>query len=394
MATTTTTTDSTLVTADEWFASGQRVHFDPKRKEIALEKRKDTTIAVFRRVVLPKYSNPDAMWLTMLPGFPYGSYGYAKIETLLQSNKKLTSNDIPRLYVEYVGQGNSDKPKEGYTYNTIERADLVEAHWKAQGVKTTSLITMDFSSLVMLELLQRQKARDSKGIRYPRIENVLSVNGGYFVDGHTMGAMNTPLVRSTFGSMTSSAAQRSTMVFNKLLQSLYSKEYRKKYAKLFKQELKEMQKAIRLHQGSPIMAQIAHFADEHKTRADRWNLLSIYETYCKDQGICFHIIGSEQDPFEEDQIALVRGRMKAYTNKISTELVAGGHAIASEQAVWLLERIIDTVQKGKSPVKQPTQQLRTWTNLDATPATPETPTYTTHAWTSPRTAQMDYGLAF
>ncbi|KAL7568398.1 hypothetical protein ACA910_012117 [Epithemia clementina (nom. ined.)] len=378
--------ETPFVTADEWFAAGKRVLYDHKRKEIAPEKRRDETIPVFHRVVVPKYSNPDALWLTMLPGFPYGSYGCAKVETMLQSNKKLIS-DIPRLYVEYVGQGNSDKPKDGYTYSTIERANLVEAHWKAQGVKTTVLVTMDFSSLVMLELLQRQKAREEKGIRFPRVEHVLSGNGGYFVDGHSNGAvLHTPLVRSTFGSMSSSAAQRSTMVFNKILLPLYSKEYRKNNAKLFKQEIKETQKAIRLHQGSRIMAQMAHFVDEHKTKVDRWNLLSIYQTYCKEQGISFHIMGSEQDPFEGEQLALVQDRLKAYANKVHTERIPGGHPAAQEQAALLVSRIVDMVQKGKSPVKQ-AQQQRTWTQLEA-------PTYNKNSWTSPRTAHMDYGLAF
>ena len=375
----------TFVSADDWFATGKRVHFDHKRKEIAPEKRKDCTVPVFRRVVIPQHSNPDAMWLTMLPGFPHGSYGYAKVETLLQSNRNLNA-DIPRLYVEYVGQGNSDKPKEGYAYSTIERANLVEAHWKNQGVKTTVLVSLDFSSLVMLELLQRQKAREAKGIRYPRIEHVLSVNGGYFADGHSHGVMNTPVVKSTFGPMSASAAQRSTMVFNKMLVPLYSKEYRKNNSKAFKQEIKDVQKAIRLHQGSKIMPQMTSFVEEHKTRADRWNLQTIYQTYCREQGISFLIMKSEEDPFEGDQMDLVRDRMKAYKNKVRTEKLRGGYVAASEQAGVLVSRIVDTVQKGKSPVKQPP---RNWTQV-------ETPSYNKNSWTSTtsREAQMDYGLAF
>ena len=378
------TTKAVIVSADDWFASGKRVHFDGKRKEIADKKGKDT-ITVFHRVVVPACSNPDATWLSMLPGFPYGSYGYAKIETLLQSNKKLDA-DVPRLYVEYVGQGNSDKPKEQYSYGTIERANLVEAHWKAQNVKTTVLVTMDFSSLVMLELLQRQKARESKGIRYPRIEHVMSVNGSFFADGHSHGVMNTPLVKSAFGPMSSSTAQRSSYVFNKMLLPLYSKEYRKSDPKLFREEMKETQKSIRLHQGTRTMAQMTSFVDDHKNRADRWDLLSIFQDYCKEQDITFHIIGSEQDQFVGNQLDLVQHRMKACGSKVVTEKIPGGHMAASEQALLLANRVVGVVQKGKSHEKKP---QRTWAQVDS-------PTYSKNSWTSPResTVSMDYGLAF
>jgi hypothetical protein len=33
---------------------------------------------------------------------------------------------MPKLFVEYVGKGDSDKPKD-YAYSTTERTDLVEA---------------------------------------------------------------------------------------------------------------------------------------------------------------------------------------------------------------------------------------------------------------------------
>src|SRR5215831_15806717 len=36
--------------------------------------------------------------------------------------------EMPKLFVEYVGMGDSDKPKD-YAYSTAERTDLVEAIW-------------------------------------------------------------------------------------------------------------------------------------------------------------------------------------------------------------------------------------------------------------------------
>ena len=91
----------------------------------------------------------DAAWLTMLPGFPDGSYGWAQVDRMLGDDL------VPRLYVEPVGQGDSDKPRD-YRYSTIERADLVEALWRHHRVRRTVVVTFDYTSLALLELLRRQ----------------------------------------------------------------------------------------------------------------------------------------------------------------------------------------------------------------------------------------------
>ncbi len=64
----------------------------------------------------------------------------------------------PRLYVEPVGQGDSDKPRN-YRYSTMERADLVEALWRHHGVRRTVVVTFDYTSLALLELLRRTAER-------------------------------------------------------------------------------------------------------------------------------------------------------------------------------------------------------------------------------------------
>ncbi len=374
-----------FVTAEEWFASGCRVYYDPKLKAILPEKKKGTTVSVFERVVIPEHSNRDGKWLTMLPGFPHGSFGYSRVESLLQANTNLNT-DVPRLYVEYVGQGNSDKPKEGYLYSTMDRANLVEAQWKAHGVKNTVVVTMDFSSLVMMELMARQQAREAKGIRYPRMEHVLSVNGGFFADGHSMVGITNgmPLIRERFGRVSSSAAQRSNYVFNKMLLPLYSPEYRR--AKICRQEIKETQKAIRLHQGTRTMVQMAHFVDEHKKRSERWNLLELYRSYCKEQDISFHLIFSEKDEFEHEQLYLIQRRMKhCDDNKVYTEKIAGGHMASFEQAGTLVDRILSVVHKAKEVKEKP---QRSWANTDS-------PRTSHMSWaSSPRSETcVDYGLS-
>src|SRR5438067_2227787 len=108
--------DRALVTAAEWFASGQRIPYDAESGR-ALTDAADASaemLRVFERVVGGAGST-DSVWLTMLPGFPDGSYGWAQVDRML-------GHDLtPRLYAEPIGQGDSDKPRR-YKYSTMERA--------------------------------------------------------------------------------------------------------------------------------------------------------------------------------------------------------------------------------------------------------------------------------
>src|SRR6516164_1675960 len=108
----------TRVTATDWFASGQRIPWDPESARVATEEEAapapSRLIRVFERVV-GNDEGADTVWLTLLPGFPDGSYGWAQVDQLLGSDL------APRLYVEPVGQGDSDKPRS-YPYSTFERA--------------------------------------------------------------------------------------------------------------------------------------------------------------------------------------------------------------------------------------------------------------------------------
>lgn len=111
-------------------------------------------IQVFERVALGDGGqNDQSVWTTFLPGFPDGSFGWAKVDHHLGDNGM-----TPKIHVEYVGQGDSDKPSK-YPYGTMERADLVEAQWESKGIQSTFIVSFDYSSLVTLELLSRQEER-------------------------------------------------------------------------------------------------------------------------------------------------------------------------------------------------------------------------------------------
>ncbi len=171
------------ITAQEWFSTGTRVTYDPVEKKM-VERTKNADVAGeihgWRRVERDAARNGQETWTTFLPGFPDGSFGWAKVNQQLSGTGML-----PKIYVEYVGQGDSDKPS-GYSYGTMERADLVEALWEAEGIQSTFVVTFDYSSLVVLELLSRQEERLNQGTDCgTKIEGVLMANGGYFADAHS-----------------------------------------------------------------------------------------------------------------------------------------------------------------------------------------------------------------
>src|SRR5262245_19002497 len=130
--------------AQAWFADGERVGYDPKARAIVATQ--DAPLKTFLR---REGEVPHAV--TFLPGYPDGSFGWAKVRPHLPN-----AAQMPKLFVEYVGMGDSDKPKD-YAYSTAERTDLVEALWRDLSVQSTTLVAFDFSSLVVLEHLRRRR---------------------------------------------------------------------------------------------------------------------------------------------------------------------------------------------------------------------------------------------
>src|SRR5215467_2691027 len=168
--------DQGLVTAAEWFAGGERIAYDPGSARVLTEEEAAAppgALRVFERVAAAGH-DADTVWLTLLPGFPDGSYGWAQVDRMLGDDFR------PRLYVEPVGQGDSDKPRN-YRYSTFERADLTEALWRQHGVRRTVVVTFDYTSLALLEMLRRQVERTTSGdLTGPAITAAFMVNGGLF----------------------------------------------------------------------------------------------------------------------------------------------------------------------------------------------------------------------
>ena len=334
----------TLITAADWFSGGRRVPYDPNHHRM-LTADDDLTashLMVFERVV----GAPEALdaldaagrWITMLPGYPDGSYGYAKVNALLgDAGDEL----VPRLYLEYVGQGDSDKPRD-YPYSTIERADLVEAQWQAHGVRRTFVVTFDYSSLVVLELLARQQERLCRGDQLStRIESVFIANGGLFADAHSHPWQTTPLLKTPLGALSMRRAQRSPALFASIMRSakMYSSEYG-----VTDTELLELYDAITQRDGAAFLHLAAGFVAEHRAYARRWDLARLY--HAMHDSVSFCIAGSKEDPYEPKQIVAARARLGA--DGLDIRLLPGGHFTTAEHpdvlAALIRERALAWLQ--------------------------------------------------
>jgi pimeloyl-ACP methyl ester carboxylesterase len=319
-----------LVTAAEWFAGGQRIPYDPESARILTEQEAAATPAALRVFERVTGADPDAqksadtVWLTMLPGFPDGSYGWAQVDRLLGDNL------APRLYAEPVGQGDSDKPRD-YPYSTVERADLVEALWRYHGVRRTVVVTFDYTSLALLELLRRQLERTTSA-GTPVIEAVLMVNGGLFADAHTHPWQGTPLLRTPLGALGMRRAQRSPGVFATAMKQarLHSRGYQPAPG-----ELAEMWSAITRHDGAAFLHNAAGFLKEHRRHARRWDLAAIAREL--DGTVALYVGGSDEDPYEHRQVAATRERVP------QAEILTfpGGHLTTSEHPDLLAAAIRD-----------------------------------------------------
>src|SRR6266705_4977186 len=320
--------DDAWVTAAEWFAGGQRIGYDPESARVLTEEEAAVTpgaLRVFERVAGAGH-DADTVWLTLLPGFPDGSYGWAQVDRML-------GDDLgPRLYAEPVGQGDSDKPRD-YPYSTVERADLVEALWRHHGVRRTVVVTFDYTSLALLELLRRQMARTTaRDTASPAITAALMVNGGLFADAHTHPWQGTPLLRTPLGALAMRGWQRSPRAFDSGWQRarMYSRGYRPAAG-----ELAELRSAILRRDGAAFLHNAAGFVAEHRRRAQRWDLAAIAAGL--DGTVALYVGGSDEDPYEHRQIPAARERVP----QAEVLTFPGGHLTTSEHPDLLAVAIRD-----------------------------------------------------
>ncbi|WUJ69851.1 alpha/beta hydrolase [Kribbella soli] len=309
-----------FVTAEEWFGGGERRWYDAASARLlphAEGEARTGLVRVFGRMTGP--ASPDAVWLTMLPGFPEGSYGWAQVD------RRLPAELGPRLYVEPVGQGDSDKPR-GYAYSTVERADLIGAWWRHHGVRRTVVVTFDYTSLALLELLRRQLERPGG----PVITAVFMINGGLYADAHSHPWRGTPVLRSPLGAFVAKGSQKSPIVLAQGFKQarLYSPGNEPSEA-----EMAEVWSALVRRDGARFLHEGAGFVKEHRRNAGRWDLAAIAREL--KGSVAIAVGGSVGDPYEHRQVDATRERVP------EAEIVTfpGGHLTTSEQPALLARAI-------------------------------------------------------
>ncbi|HLW48137.1 MAG TPA: alpha/beta hydrolase [bacterium] len=301
---------SGMPSAQAWFAGGERVGYDPKARAMVTAQGAPLRVFVRREGDLTRA-------VSFLPGYPDGSFGWAKVLPHLPN-----AAGMPKLFVEYVGMGDSDKPKN-YAYSTAERTDLVEAIWRDFGVQSTTLVAFDFSSLVVLEHLRRRLERSERGepAGGPEIRGVFIFNGGLFTDGHSHPWYTTPMLRRLGGGMEPWIG-RSFAMFKRLAGVMWSKGYRVTDA-----EVRELYNAMNRHDGLFYLARAAGFAADHKAQGDRLDFGRLFTAY-RGQ-FPFLVGGSDDDPFEHRQVDLAQERLGKLGPQI--ERLPGGHLTTHEQ---------------------------------------------------------------
>ncbi len=81
-------------------------------------------------------------------------------------------------------------------------------------MRRTVVVTFDYSSLALLELLRRQTGRTaSRDTATPAITAALMINGSLFADAYTHPWQGTPLLRSPLGALAMRGWQRSPRAF-------------------------------------------------------------------------------------------------------------------------------------------------------------------------------------
>jgi pimeloyl-ACP methyl ester carboxylesterase len=315
-----------------WFAGGRRRPYEPACHALPLDNH-TSLLRVFERV--HGGPSPDGHWVTMLPGFPDGSYGWAQVDV------RLHDVPSPRLYVEYLGQGDSDKPRD-YAYSTIERADLVEALWAAHDVTSTVAVSFDYSSLVVLELLARRLDRRAAGDPDgTRISGVLLINGGLFADAHSHPWRTTPLMKTRLGGLAMVRNQNRPAASARVLRAsrMWSRGY-----PVTNEEVGDMYDVLARHDGMRFLHDGAGFVDEHKRSAARWDLARL--TASLGNELTWDIAGSALDPFEPRQIYAARRRLDPALVRIHD--LPGGHLTTSEHPN-LLANLIRALPQPRLP---------------------------------------------
>ncbi|WP_432412468.1 alpha/beta fold hydrolase [Rasiella sp. SM2506] len=140
-------------------------------KEVVAWKLKGRTIEINGHQVfyIKEGSGPA---LLILHGYPFNSFEWKYVwENLVKEYTVFT--------FDYLGMGFSDKPKD-HDYSFHEHCEIVNALVEFWGIKQTHILSHDLGVSIVQELL----ARDLASQNCFKIQSVVFMNGGLFMDSY------------------------------------------------------------------------------------------------------------------------------------------------------------------------------------------------------------------
>jgi pimeloyl-ACP methyl ester carboxylesterase len=217
----------------KWFEGGRRE---------AVRLPGGRTREVFVRLEGPE----DGRWLTMLHGFPTSSYDFEPlVEPLTAAGHRL-------LLFDFLGFGDSDKPRERYSY--ADQVAITTALWDRFGIERTGVVAHDYGVSVAQELVRSQHAR---------LTRVAFMNGGLYAHVHRPIAIQKALRTPVLGALV--ARLSNERAFARNMRGIFSDEHQPTDA-----ELHELWLGVTRRDGQRIPHLLIRYLDERRQNADAW----------------------------------------------------------------------------------------------------------------------------
>jgi pimeloyl-ACP methyl ester carboxylesterase len=186
--------------------------------------------------------------MTLLHGYPSSSHDWAKVAPALAAEHELLIPDL-------LGFGASDRPID-HEYSLHEQADLVEALWAQDEVRSTRLVAHDYSVTVVQELL----ARNAEGRLAVELRQVHLLNGGLYPDLHRPEPIQTALLDPEQGPKLSAA----------LTAELLAGALRPTYGAGYDDEADSANIWRAISRGPVLMHRLITYMTDRRTHAERW----------------------------------------------------------------------------------------------------------------------------
>jgi pimeloyl-ACP methyl ester carboxylesterase len=200
-----------------------------------------------RHVFVRVEGDEGGRWLTMLHGFPTCSYDFEPlVEPLTAAGHRL-------LLFDFLGFGDSDKPREPYTYD--DQIAIVKALWESHGVERTGVVAHDYGVSVAQELLA------SHGQKLTR---VAFMNGGLFSHLHRPIAIQRALKAPVLGALVARLSNERAFAAN--MKSIFSDEHQPSA-----EELHELWLGVCRRDGHRNYHRLIKYIDERRQNAERWS---------------------------------------------------------------------------------------------------------------------------